>query len=191
VGLPKLFLRYWSSQILDQSSKQLDQSSQQLDQSSQQLDQSSKKPNQSSQKLYHSSKQHHQSSQQLQQSHQQHQQLKPTSTIIYNYPGRTFEFKILRKNFQICLCLRAIQIIPDTFLAYFRPPSPMCHFMTLARTPLPPIVMWHFDFPKKLAFFLRKSKQNSKIWFKIMVKCHVTIWLTAFLPFVAFGVTVR
>ncbi len=28
-----------------------------------------------------------------------------------------------------------IQIIRDTCLAYFRPPSPMCHLLTLARTP--------------------------------------------------------
>jgi len=33
------------------------------------------------------------------------------------------------------LSLGAIQIIRDTFLAYFRPPpSPMCHLVTLART---------------------------------------------------------
>jgi hypothetical protein len=30
------------------------------------------------------------------------------------------------------LTLGAIQIIRDTFLAYFRPPSPMCHLVTQA-----------------------------------------------------------
>ncbi len=34
--------------------------------------------------------------------------------------------------------LGTIQIIRDTFLAYFRSPSPMCHLLTLARPSPPP-----------------------------------------------------
>ncbi len=36
--------------------------------------------------------------------------------------------------------LGAIQIIRDTFLAYFRPPSPIGHLVTLSHTPPPPRV---------------------------------------------------
>ncbi len=46
----------------------------------------------------------------------------------------------------VSFCLRTIQIIRDTFLAYFRsPPSPMCHLVSLARPPAPgphPNVFW-------------------------------------------------
>jgi len=38
------------------------------------------------------------------------------------------------------ILLVAIQIIRDTFLTDFRPPSPMCHLVTLS---LPPTPVWH------------------------------------------------
>jgi hypothetical protein len=45
--------------------------------------------------------------------------------------------------------LGAIQIIRDTFLAYFRPPSPLCHLVTQARTPPPVCRDKLFFTPKK------------------------------------------
>ncbi len=82
--------------------------------------------------------------------------------------------------------LRAIQIKGDTFLAYFRPPIPMCHLVTLARTPsLPWRYIFHFS---KYKLFLGHKQLKWEIIVQIKgKKCHVTLWSTPSLPHVSFG----
>ncbi len=71
----------------------------------------------------------------------------------------------------------AIQIICDTFMAYFRPPSPMCHLVTQTWTPRPPPlpgVTWQCSFYRKhslLKTFVVKfsSKMDEKMTRDILV----------------------
>jgi len=76
--------------------------------------------------------------------------------------------------------LGTIQIIRDTILAYFNPPTPS--------HPLPrcDVTFW---FPPKLSIFLQKACKHTKIWFKILEKCHGKLWFTLSLPLAAFGDT--
>ncbi len=70
-------------------------------------------------------------------------------------------------NFVNYMLSIAIQIIGDTFFAYFRP--------------LPHVVMWHSDFNLNLFLnlnFTFQKSQNTKLWFKNLENCHVTLWLS-------------
>jgi hypothetical protein len=94
---------------------------------------------------------------------------KPYQQLDYVRYNREFVITIIVITEFDCMMLGAIQIIRDTFLAYIRPPSPMCHLVTLARLlfewPLKAILVIFINLESFLTFSCAdKSIFNFKIF---------------------------